>query len=100
VNTHIAVESARSALYYAAWRLTVADETAYLFVSAAKVLADRAYQIAAGRYIQVLGGLGFTMEMPGHLFARRAMFNQQSMGAPDVHLGQIAQRFADSGSRT
>ena len=76
----VALESAASTAYYAAW--AAADEPAELPVVAplAKaVCADAAYRIAA-ETIQMHGGIGFTWEHDAHLYFKRATTTRLLLG--------------------
>lgn len=88
----MAVESARSAAYYAAW--TAAEESAELPQAAAvaKAYCSDAYYRVAAENIQVHGGIGFTWEHDAHLYFRRAKSAQQLLGDPRLHRNRIADR--------
>jgi hypothetical protein len=102
-DMYVRVELARSATYAAAavfddnerrasaTRSRAASATTYgagdaaTAASAAKVLAGEA-GIANGRTaVQVLGGMGFTWEMPAHYFLKRAWVLEESFGTGDTH---------------
>ena len=94
----VAVESARSAAYYAGWAADhasddEADETA---ACAAAFCADAFFHCAA-ETIQVHGGIGFTWEHDAHLFFKRARAGRTLLGTPAAHREQIARRILDPG---
>jgi alkylation response protein AidB-like acyl-CoA dehydrogenase len=85
-DMYVRVELARSAMSAAA--AIVDDERAgdaATAASTAKLLAGEA-GIANGRTaVQVLGGMGFTWEMPPNYFLKRAWVLEQSFGTADTH---------------
>jgi alkylation response protein AidB-like acyl-CoA dehydrogenase len=85
-DMYVRTELARSATYAAAAILD--DERAgdaAKAASTAKLLAGEA-GIANGRSaVQVLGGMGFTWEMPPHYFLKRAWVLEQAFGTGDTH---------------
>lgn len=85
----LAIESAKSAAYYAAW--AAADESTELplVASLAKALCSDAYVQAAAETIQIHGGLGFTWEHDAHLYFRRARSSAVMLGSP-VHHRELA----------
>jgi alkylation response protein AidB-like acyl-CoA dehydrogenase len=88
----LAVESARSAAYYArsvAAEGPVADLP--VAASMAKSVCGDAYTACAAENIQVHGGIGFTWEHPAHLYFKRAKANQLMFGDPVSHRSHIAE---------
>jgi alkylation response protein AidB-like acyl-CoA dehydrogenase len=73
-------ECARTAVLYAAWALSQEDERAPLAAAMAKAYSGDAYVEAAHRSIQVFGAIGFTWEMPNHLYLKRARGNAELFG--------------------
>jgi alkylation response protein AidB-like acyl-CoA dehydrogenase len=77
---------ARSATYAAA---AVLDDPAVgdadRSASAAKLLAGEAALENARASIQVLGGMGFTWDMPPHFLLKRALVLDQVFGTPTAH---------------
>lgn len=57
----------------------------------AKLLADEAATTNGRAAIQVHGGIGFTWELPLHLFLKRAWFHAAEWGTADVLSEQVAQ---------
>ncbi len=94
----VAVESARSALYYAA--CVAAEEGAALpkAASLAKAKASEAAFRAAGESLQIHGGVGFTWEYDVHLYLKRARANESLLGSPDWHRERVAALLIDGGA--
>jgi len=88
----LAVESARSAAYYAGW--AAAEDNGELPVMAclAKAYCSEAYFKAAADNIQIHGGIGFTWEHPAHLYFKRAKSSELILGDPVYHRELLAQR--------
>jgi alkylation response protein AidB-like acyl-CoA dehydrogenase len=79
------VESANTAVMYAAWALASDDPKATLAASLAKAFSSDAYCDATHRSIQIFGAIGFTWEMPNHLFYKRARANAALFGDAREH---------------
>lgn len=86
----VAVEQARSAVYWAACAIDEGSDEAAFAVHAAKAFACDTYSDAAGEMIQLHGGIGFTWEHDAHLYFKRARGNRGLLGTPDWHREQIA----------
>ncbi|MEZ4330835.1 MAG: acyl-CoA dehydrogenase family protein [Myxococcota bacterium] len=86
----VAVESARSALYYAA--CIVDDESDVLATNAslAKAWCSEAYFRCAADNIQIHGGVGFTWEYDPHLHFKRARASESWLGTPADHRERVA----------
>ena len=79
----LAVESARSAAYYAASALDGASAADVLAAAAlAKAHCSTAYTRVAAENIQIHGGIGFTWEHPAHLYFKRAKTSELLFGDP------------------
>ena len=82
---------ARSATYAAA---AVLDDPAVgdfaRSVAGAKLLAGEAAVENARAAIQVMGGMGFTWEMPPHFLLKRALVLDQTFGSPTSHALALA----------
>lgn len=86
----IAIEQARSAVYWAACAMDEGSDEAVLALHAAKSFAaDTAFKCAADM-IQLHGGIGFTWEHDAHLFFKRARSLQTMMGSGAWHREQVA----------
>lgn len=84
------LESAKSAVYYAAWALDTKAKDADVAVSTAKAYAGEAgYRIAA-RSIQLHGGIGFTWEHDLHLYFKRAKTTELTFGDGKFHRERVA----------
>ena len=86
----IAVESARSALYYAASIVDDASDDLSSNASLAKAWCSEAYFKCAGDAIQIHGGVGFTWEYDQHLHFKRARASEAWLGTPSYHRERIA----------
>lgn len=81
----LAVESARSAVYAAAWAADAAPDDLAEAASLAKLLASQAaVEVTAGA-IQAHGGIGFTWEADVHWWYKRAQLDSQLLGGPAAH---------------
>ena len=86
----VAIESARSAAYYAGWAAAVGDDDLAIAAPLAKSYCSEAYLQAAGDNIQIHGGIGFTWEHDAHLFFKRAKTDELLFGAPADHRAALA----------
>jgi alkylation response protein AidB-like acyl-CoA dehydrogenase len=90
VDMLVAVENARSLVYYAGWALDEDNAEAASAVAMAKAYsADTAWDVTTNA-IQVYGGIGFTWECDIHLYHRRALQLHASDGVPAEHREAIA----------
>jgi alkylation response protein AidB-like acyl-CoA dehydrogenase len=83
-------ESARSAIYFAAWSLDVEPKSAARAVSTAKVYTSDASREVANRGVQVHGGIGFTWEHDLHLYYKRSKASEILFGDATHHRAQLA----------
>ena len=89
-NMMVAVESARSALYYAA---CIADDDCddlSTNASLAKAWCSESYFQCAADNIQIHGGVGFTWEYDPHLHLKRARASEGWLGDPAYHRERVA----------
>jgi alkylation response protein AidB-like acyl-CoA dehydrogenase len=84
-NMLLAVETARSAAYYAAHCANESHEDLPWVTSLAKAYCSEAYLHAAAENIQVHGGIGFTWEHSAHLYFKRAQTSELVLGSPVYH---------------
>jgi alkylation response protein AidB-like acyl-CoA dehydrogenase len=84
------VESARSAVYYAAWAVSVDDPEVPVLASLAKAYCSDAYFRCAADSIQIHGGVGFTWEYDVHLYFKRATASEHLLGDPTHHRERVA----------
>ena len=89
-NMMVAVESARSAAWYAAWAVDSEADDARLAARTAKAMASQALMDCAGENIQIHGGIGFTWEHDAHLYFKRAQSTLGLLGSPQVHREAVA----------
>jgi alkylation response protein AidB-like acyl-CoA dehydrogenase len=76
----VEVESARSAMYYAAWAADEDNEELPVVAPLAKAYASQAYSFAAAESLHVRGGIGFTWEDDAHLYFKRAKASELMYG--------------------
>ena len=86
----VAVESARSASWYAAWAAAEAPEELCLAASMAQAMASDAVFRCAADGLQVHGGIGFTWESDVHLFLKRARATRTLFGDVAAHRARVA----------
>jgi alkylation response protein AidB-like acyl-CoA dehydrogenase len=94
-DMYLDTESARSAVYYAAWALQERAPDAAEAVSIAKMYASDAARHVGNRGIQVHGGMGFTWENDLHLYYRRAKASESMLGDATFHREQLARLIID-----
>jgi alkylation response protein AidB-like acyl-CoA dehydrogenase len=94
-NILLMTESARSAVYYAAWVMGNEPESAPLAVSMAKAYASDAYREVGNLGIQVHGGLGFTWDENIHFYYKRAKASELIFGDATFHRERIARLVVD-----
>ena len=88
----VAVESARSAVYYAACVAQEDAEDLSRVASLAKAYCSDAYFRCAADNVQIHGGVGFTWEYDCHLYLKRAKASETFLGDPAYHRERVAQR--------
>jgi alkylation response protein AidB-like acyl-CoA dehydrogenase len=86
----VAVESARSALYYAACIVDDQSDDLATNASLAKAWCSEAYFKCAADNIQIHGGVGFTWEYDPHLHFKRARASESWLGTPAAHRERVA----------
>ncbi len=96
-NMYIALEAARSSMYFAAMALDECLPQARAAVSAAKSVCSQQYLAVAKEAIQLHGGIGFTEEHDIHLFYKRAVAANVTYGDPAHHRERYA---AEKGLRS
>lgn len=90
VDMFVALESARSHAYHAAWAVAAEEDVAPLAASQAKAAASHAAVVCAQGAMQVHGGLGFTWEHDLHLYLKRAQSGAAQVGGVPDHKRRIA----------
>ncbi|NNC36078.1 MAG: acyl-CoA/acyl-ACP dehydrogenase [Hyphomonadaceae bacterium] len=86
-DMYVAIEEARSAVYYAA-TAEPAEKTEAALI--AKATATEMFFKVAGDAIQLHGGIGFTWEYPLHFFFKRARANRTMFGTPTRDYERLA----------
>ena len=89
-NMLLMTESARSAVYYAAWMMGNNPEEAPLSVSMAKAYASDGYREVGNLAVQVHGGIGFTWDENVHFYYKRAKAAELMFGDATYHRERIA----------
>ena len=97
-DMYLETESARSAVYYAAWALQESAPDAAGAVSIAKIYASDAGRTVGNRGIQIHGGMGFTWENDLHLYYRRAKASETAFGDATFHRERLARLVIDTAS--
>lgn len=87
----VSVETARSALYYAACIADDGSDDLGSNASLAKAWCSEAYFRCAAESIQIHGGVGFTWAYDPHLHFKRARASESWLGDPTLHRERIAQ---------
>lgn len=88
----VLVESARSAVYYAAAAQAEGDPELPTLASLAKAYCSDAYFRCAAESIQIHGGVGFTWEYDVHLYFKRAKSSETLLGDAQFHRERIARQ--------
>ena len=91
VDMMVAVETARSLAYYAAWAVSENTPDAGNAAAMAKACCSDMGKTVTSQAIQVHGGIGFTWEHDLHLYHRRALASEAAFGAAPVHREAVAQ---------
>ena len=96
VDLLLEIETAKSAVYFAAAAAAEGDPELPLVASMAKASASDALVHAASELIQFHGGIGFTWEHDAHLYFRRAKTTEQFLGSPQMHREVVAGLLLDA----
>ena len=80
----IAIEQARSAVYWAACAVDEGSDEAAMALHAAKAFCADTFHMCAGNMIQLHGGIGFTWEHDAHRYFKRATVNRYVLGGPEA----------------
>lgn len=89
-NMYVELETAKSALYYAAMTLDDNMEGARAAISCAKALCGESFVHIGQDAIQIHGGIGFTDEHDAHLYYKRALAYNVALGDPTWHRDRYA----------
>jgi alkylation response protein AidB-like acyl-CoA dehydrogenase len=88
-ETYLLVETAKAAVYYAAYALAKDLPDASIHVSVAKAYASDAERRANYESLQIHGGIGFTWEHDLHLWLKRGRALEAQYGDADWHRRRI-----------
>lgn len=88
----VEVETALSAAYYALGAVAADDDEVPVVAPLAAAYCTDAYVTAAHQNVQFHGGMGFTWELPAHLYFKRARSGQLLFGEPARHRARVAER--------
>lgn len=91
-DMYVAIEVARSNVYYGAWALSTEASELPFAAAAARAAASDAYYLCSKENIQTHGGMGFTWDVDCHLFFRRAKLLAVQAGAPAVWKEKLVKR--------
>ncbi len=91
VDSAVAIELARPAVYAAAWAVARGRPGRSASVSLAKLYANRAAIRTARDSLQVHGGIGFAAEYDLQLWIKHSLALSQSYGAERWHLDRLAE---------
>ena len=94
-NMLLMTESARSAVYYAAWLMGNDLKEAPVAVSMAKTYVSDSYREVGNLAIQVHGGVGFTWDENIHFYYKRAKASELIFGDATYHRERIARLIVD-----
>jgi alkylation response protein AidB-like acyl-CoA dehydrogenase len=97
VDVLMDVESARSAAYYALGAASQRSEELPAAASLAKAFCSDASVLATHENIQIHGGIGFTWELPAHLYYKRAKSMELYLGDPSYHRERLIQHINTAG---
>ncbi|HEY4308729.1 MAG TPA: acyl-CoA dehydrogenase family protein [Pirellulales bacterium] len=89
-------ESARSAIYFAAWALDAEPASAARAVATAKVYTSDASREVANRGVQVHGGIGFTWEHDLQFYYKRSKASEILFGDASFHRARMAELVLDA----
>jgi len=89
-DLYVALERARSLVYYAVATVDEDDPGLLLAVAMAKAAADDCQRLVCREAIQTFGGIGFTWEADVHLYVKRAMTSGAMFGSAADHRLAVA----------
>ncbi|GGY95764.1 acyl-CoA dehydrogenase family protein [Novosphingobium colocasiae] len=88
----VAVESGRSAAYYAFWAVAEDAPDRARAASMAKAYCGEVARDGCNRATQIHGGMGFTWELALHRYMRRARILEQAFGNSDWHYDRVTEQ--------
>jgi alkylation response protein AidB-like acyl-CoA dehydrogenase len=86
----VAVESARSSVYYASWAVAEDDPVLPLAVSMAKAACGDACRLVCNDALQIHGGVGFTWDYDIHFYLKRGKLFEYAFGDASFHRERLA----------
>jgi alkylation response protein AidB-like acyl-CoA dehydrogenase len=86
------VESARSAVYHAAWTAARGSPEVCIAACVAQICCSDGFLHVARESIHIHGGIGFTWDHPAHLYFRRAHASAALLGSAVCHRELLAKR--------
>lgn len=92
----VAVEHARSLVYYAAWACDTLAPDRHLAAAMAKAFASDACPSVAADAVQLHGGIGFTWEHDLHIYFKRLKADEQTYGGATVNRELVARLLEDA----
>jgi acyl-CoA dehydrogenase len=85
------LELGRAGAYYGLWAADAADaDELHRAAVMAKAFAGDAFARIGADAVQVHGGIGFTWEHDVHIFFKRLLTLQQTLGGSTEHLEELA----------
>src|SRR5262249_4788508 len=81
-EAHVALETARSLVYYAAWTLDASPSEAPRAAAMAKAYASEAFATIGLLTIQLHGAIGYTEEYDAQLYFKRSKWARPQYGDP------------------
>jgi alkylation response protein AidB-like acyl-CoA dehydrogenase len=94
---YVDVETARDVARYGVWSIAEdADDPQDIAAMTHAYVSACAVRVAASA-LQVLGGIGYTWEHPGHLYYKRALTSARLFTTPDRELDRLAVRIGLDG---
>jgi alkylation response protein AidB-like acyl-CoA dehydrogenase len=85
----VALETSRSAAYYAAWAISEDVPDAASAVSMAKAYCGDSCRMICNEALQIHGGIGYTWELDVHLFLKRGKYLEYSFGDASFHRERV-----------
>jgi alkylation response protein AidB-like acyl-CoA dehydrogenase len=92
-NILVDVDGATFLTYYAAWLMSEDDPNKTIAASEAKCWCSDMYNRTAREGVQILGGIGFTLEHDMQLYFRRARASEIAYGDSHYHREKLARMF-------
>lgn len=90
-DVFVEVETARSAAYYAMGAAVEHSDEVPTAAALAAAYCSDTFVTAAHQMIQFHGGMGFTWELPAHLYYKRARSSQLLLGEAETHRARLAE---------